>query len=350
LQRSRTTLSEVPLTAGGGIARLALSRAVASGINRGPILHAAGLAASVVDDSMVRMSVGCQVAVLKIVADALHDDLLGFHLGKVFDLRDIGLLYYVLASSASLREALTRAERYSTVTNEGIQVRCRPGGELGIRVGYIGVPRHADRHQMEFIMTALVRVCRHIADTHLRPVRISFVHPRCASSGELETFLGCRIDFAAGSDEIAFARKAGGAPLRGADSRLNEILIAFCEEVLARRLPRSGPIRVRVENAVAPLLPHGKAHVTDVARALGMSRRVLARQLAAEGLTFTRVLEEMRRDLAYQYLEDESLSVSRIAWLLGFGEVAAFTHAFKRWAGQSPTKARMEQRNGSGCS
>ncbi|MCD6070932.1 MAG: transcriptional regulator, partial [Microvirga sp.] len=57
----------------------------------------------------------------------------------------------------------------------------------------------------------------------------------------------------------------------------------------------------------------------------------MARRLAAENLTFAQVLDELRADLAGRYLDDPALSISHIAWLLGFQEASAFTHAFKRW-------------------
>ena len=78
--------------------------------------------------------------------------------------------------------------------------------------------------------------------------------------------------------------------------------------------------------------------VDDVARSLGMSERTLARKLADEGLNFTEILQQLRRDLAVRYLEDRKLHVSKIAWLLGFSEVSAFTHTFKRWTGKTPSQ------------
>jgi AraC-like DNA-binding protein len=102
-------------------------------------------------------------------------------------------------------------------------------------------------------------------------------------------------------------------------------------------------MRASVENVLAPLLPHGKAQAALVARTLGMSERTLARRLAAENLTFLGIREEMRHALARQYLADASLSISRIAWLLGFQEVSAFTRAFRSWTGQTPTQARSER-------
>ena len=80
--------------------------------------------------------------------------------------------------------------------------------------------------------------------------------------------------------------------------------------------------------------------VEDVARSLGMSKRTLARRLSDEGLNFTEILQQLRRDLAVRYLDDRKLHVSKIAWLLGFNEVSAFTHAFKRWTGKTPSQIR----------
>ena len=88
---------------------------------------------------------------------------------------------------------------------------------------------------------------------------------------------------------------------------------------------RPGTFRVGLENAIVPLLPHGKARVDEVARRLGMSTRTLARRVASEGLTFAGVLSELRADLAKRYLREEALPISQIAWLLGYQEVSAFT-------------------------
>jgi AraC-like DNA-binding protein len=84
--------------------------------------------------------------------------------------------------------------------------------------------------------------------------------------------------------------------------------------------------------------------VDDVARSLGMSKRTLARRLSDEGLNFTEVLQQLRRNLAVRYLDDPKLHISKIAWLLGFNEVSAFTHAFKRWTGKTPSQMRIGSR------
>jgi AraC-like DNA-binding protein len=54
------------------------------------------------------------------------------------------------------------------------------------------------------------------------------------------------------------------------------------------------------------------------------------------------VREALRRDLARQYLADPGVSISQMAWLLGYREVSAFTHAYKRWTGRTPRQARVD--------
>ena len=124
-----------------------------------------------------------------------------------------------------------------------------------------------------------------------------------------------------------------------ADPYFNNLL-KYCEPALTDRRGNESQLRTRVENAISSLLPHGRVAVDDLARSLGMSKRTLARRLSDEGLNFTEVLQQLRRDLAAQYLEDPKLLISKIAWLLGFNEVSAFTHAFKRWTGKTPSQMR----------
>ena len=73
-----------------------------------------------------------------------------------------------------------------------------------------------------------------------------------------------------------------------------------------------------------------------------MSQRTLARRLSSECLTFSGILDELKSDLASRYVREGDLAISEIAWLLGYREVSAFTHAFKRWTGETPRAVRAK--------
>ena len=124
-------------------------------------------------------------------------------------------------------------------------------------------------------------------------------------------------------DEVVFPVAVASMVIGSADTHLNELLTKYCEEALAHRAPARATLRSSVENAMAPLLPHGQANAVEIARRIGMSHRTLARRLAAEGLTFSEIAEELKGDLARHYLRDGDLPISQIAWLLGYREVSA---------------------------
>ena len=77
-----------------------------------------------------------------------------------------------------------------------------------------------------------------------------------------------------------------------------------------------------------------------IAEQLGMSERSFRRRLVEEGANFGEILDHLRHRLAIRYLDDEHVSLKQIAWLLGYSEIGAFNHAFKRWTGTSPGRAR----------
>ena len=82
------------------------------------------------------------------------------------------------------------------------------------------------------------------------------------------------------------------------------------------------------------------ARADVVAKKLGMSERTLARRLTEEGVTFIKVVQQLKATLARYYLEDETLPMSEIAWRLGFEEQSSFNHACKRWTGKTPSELR----------
>ena len=324
----------------GGITRFACEYAKERGIDVEALLQKSGLTLGQIEQPSVRLSVRSQIKFLELAARAFQDDFLGFHLAQKFELRAIGLLYYVLASSDTLDEALQRAARYSTIVNEGIVLKFRNGKESGIAFEYVGVARRTDRHQIEFWMTALVRICRQLTGRRLPASRVQVAHQRSGDTSEMSAFFGGDVMFGAPVDEVAFPESSTPVALVGADSYLNQMLVKYCEEALARRETNRSPFGLKVENAITLLLPHGKARVGEVARKLGVSQRTLARRLASEGQTFAGVLQSLRSDLAKRHLTDEGLSISQIAWLLGYQDVSAFTHAFKRWTGRAPGEVR----------
>lgn len=226
-------------SATGGIARLVCARLREAGVPLGPLLSRAGLTAEQIDDRKARLQVASQIRLLELAAEALHDDDLGFHLARDFDLREVGLLYYVLASSQTVAEALSKAERYSRIANEGISLRFGAKGETAITLRYVDVERRSDRQQIKFWLTSIVRLNRVLTNRRLVPSRVRVAHHRAATPAEVRSFLGCEIEYGSDVDEVAFPEAVRLMPVVSADPHLNELLVTYCEEALAHRRPGS---------------------------------------------------------------------------------------------------------------
>jgi AraC-like DNA-binding protein len=287
-----------------------------------------------------RVSVSIQIEFLELVSKATGDDWIGLTLAENFDLREMGMLYYVTGSSHRLGDALRRLERYARLGNEALVVRIHKGKVCRIGFSYAGVSRHLDRHQIELFASALLRMCRQFVGQRIKPLSASFLHHRQGDLRRVQSVFGCEVQFGARADEISFDAEVMDLPLVGHDPFLNELMLKDCEAALAVRTSSAGPLRTSVENIIGPLLPHGEAQAKTVAEVLGLSERTFARRLASEGLSFGEILDQLRRHLAARHLQEPDLKVSQIAWLLGFGQPSAFSHACRRWFGKAPVEYR----------
>ena len=197
--------------------RLAAKRLREAGINLEPLLRNAGLSVGQIDEQEARIGVASQIKFLELAAEALKDQLLGFRLARDGDLRLMGLLYYAAASSETLGDALARAQRYSSIANAGIALRCFGSSDFTIALRYTGISRHSDRHHMEFLVTTIIRICRVLTDRRLAPTAVRFIHRRLDKPSDMEKFFGCAIEFGADTDEIIFQGTVGHLHLVGAD-------------------------------------------------------------------------------------------------------------------------------------
>ena len=339
-------------TASGFAAKQAIAALRKRGIAADALLRRAGLSERALagDFDAHPMSALAQAKVLDFAAEAMEDSAFGLHLALLTDPRDAGILFYVASGAKNLGEALSLYARYCRIVNEAVrlQVTRTPAG-IAVEVEFVGVPRHEVRQNAEFGIAVVLKALREVAGRNVRPDRVAFAHPRNSNLREFEQFYGCPVEFGraahegASSDLLKFSNETLAIPLITADAKLLEALQPFCDMAAKERNTSAGTLRAAVENEVEKLLRHGKANARAVAKALAMSIRTLSRRLADEGTAYAEVVDQFRRSLALQYLKEPGMSLSQIAWLLGYEGSTSFNHAFKRWTGRSPSAARNQK-------
>jgi AraC-like DNA-binding protein len=343
-------LPEVLPTATGFAAREALAALRKRNIPAAPLLHRAGLSehelGEAADESnglSQRVSSIGQCKFLEYAAEAMDDSAFGLRLAGKIDPRDVGIYFYAGSASRDLGEALALFSRYCRIVNEAFRLTHGPD-DAAIEFEFIGLPRHASRHNMEYVVAAICAALRTMSGRKIAPAKVTFAHNRNSDVREFERFFCCPVEFGAPTTALQLSTDVLRLPLIAADPKLLRVLRPFCDAAAKERNVKPGTLRAGVEAEVEKLLPDGKAKAENVAKALALSTRTMARKLAEEGTNYGEVVDELRKSLAIQYLKDPGISLAQIAWLLGYEGATSFNHAFKRWTGQSPSADRSKER------
>jgi AraC-like DNA-binding protein len=335
-------------TTTGFAAREALAMLRQHNIATAPLLLRAGLSehalARAADESAGvarRVSAIGQCKFLDYAAEAMDDSAFGLHLARQIDPRDVGIYFYVGSAARDLGGALALFSRYCRIVNDAFRQKVTQGSDgVAIESEFMGLPRYTARHNMEFVVAGIRTALRTITGRNVTPTKVAFAHNRNSDVREFERFFGCPVEFGAPRTAFYISADALSLPLITADPKLLRVLRPYCDAAAKERNVKPGTLRSAVEAEVEKLLPHGKAKAETVAEALALSLRTLARRLAEEGTTYGEVVDQLRRSLATQYLNDPGMSLGQIAWLLGYEGSTSFNHAFKRWTGRSPSADR----------
>ena len=339
---SRSDVSQGPFLWTRGIAaRETLRYLEENEVDAEPLLGEAGLSRGQLSQQRGGISVAAQYRFLELAATAADDSLFGLHLAAEMDLRSAGILFSLGASSATVSEALENMARYAGTTSEAVVIELSRHKDATVVTMRPVAHGELRRQWSEFIALAFIRALRRLTGRDFAPLRMTFAHARNSDLREVHRLLRCPVEFAHATDSWVLPQSVMELPIVSEDSHLLQILTAHADDLLAERRTAAG-LQSMVENQLLSLLPGGKVQAAVVAQQLGISARSFTRHLAEEGTTFGEILDRLRNRLALRYLADERMSLQQIAWLLGYSELTAFNHAFKRWHGTSPGRARNQ--------
>ncbi len=161
-------------------------------------------------------------------------------------------------------------------------------------------------------------------------------------AGPYRDYFKCPVTFDCDEPRIALDGKIMDQPLPGASPDMaqynDQIVIQYLEQM------DKNDVVNRVRRHIIKDLASGTLSKQAVADKMHMSARNLQLKLAAENTTFQDTLDSTRKNLATGYMQQSHLSITEIAYLLGFSDASNFTRAFRRWYGASPRDYRIEHR------
>jgi len=274
-------------------------------------------------------------------AAATHvpDPAFGLRLGADTSVREWGLVGYAMAYSSTVGSALNRFAHYGRVVSDALVVRIDAERDAAwVRLDVEPALR-AFRPAVDARLAALLSACREMVNGPVTPLLVQLSYRQPADVKEYERFFGAPLEF--GSLASSFLLRSEDLARRVAVA--DETLVGYLETLADQKLASIGTersLRERVRRALWSELSERTPTLEGVARSLGVSARTLQRQLRQEGVTFAKLLAELRRELAPSLLRDGQHGVSEVAFLLGYEDPSAFRRAFQRWFGRSPRSFR----------
>jgi len=181
----------------------------------------------------------------------------------------------------------------------------------------------------------MVALGRDITGTDISPQRVELPVPQPKDTSEYRRYFGCAVEFDRPIARVSSKRESLNLPCKAPDPTL----VAYLDELAAIKMNPLEDREERMSDAVRrtlwSMLPGGRPDLWRTAAELEVSVRTLQRRLGEEGSSFSKVLDELRRDLSNELLADRSLSVAEVAFMLGYSEPSAFQRAYRRWWGVS---------------
>ncbi len=268
-------------------------------------------------------------------SEVIDDPCFGLKAAEVWHPSNLGALGYAMLASNTLRTSLERLVRYLDFLSDEAVMKLDQTKE-GLRLTLVLSPSNVDQSEQHDAALALILgMCRVNYIEDLAPVSVTLVHPKPSCSARFFELFGSPVLFEASFYSFTLPIEAMDKILPGSHPQLAELNDQIMIDYLAK-LDQDHIIH-KAKATIIDQLPSGSVTDETVAKALYMSSRKLQRQLNNAGTTFNTLLNEVRLDLAQKYLRERNTSMTEIAFLLGFSESSAFSRAFKRWTGVSPT-------------
>jgi AraC-like DNA-binding protein len=271
--------------------------------------------------------------------EIIDDPCFGLKAHKYWHPSYIHALGYAWLASHTLREALNRFVRYSRIVSEKAFLRLEEDSDGFTIVFSFEILGMRIPAQIDMGMAMLIHMCRLNYGEGLKPKTVKFLHPEPPSVAEYLALFKAPVKFLATRDSMTLSLADVDKYLIGANSQLARLNDQVMIEYLGK-LDKDNIIN-QVTAVIIDMLPSGGVTDEKVAEQLNMSGRSLQRRLKEVGTTFRTLLEGVRKDLASTYVRDPDIELVEVAFLLGFSDQSAFSRAFKRWTGNTPSESRM---------
>jgi AraC-like DNA-binding protein len=321
----------------------------ARGGDPGEVLRRAHLEMADLSDPERRVPLLRFLELLEICADVLGDPQFGLKFGVQYDPHHAGVVGNIALASRTVGEALETFGRYlPTMVDSAVFGMEKTDGMAFAYAYYLDPLMMSYQQKTDWTIGFVCNLIRHgLGDPRWMPTVALFPHlpPEGPEARrDRAALVGSEIRVGHPWAGVRFDAAILKQPMATADAMVERLMRHYGDLRLSALPEKKGEIE-QLRREIARLLVRGESSIEQLARCTGMSSRTLQRRLTEAGVNYSGLLNDVRKTLALNLLENKSLALGEIAFALGYSEVSAFNHAFRRWVGQSPGDYRRPRAN-----
>lgn len=265
----------------------------------------------------------------------------GFRLAQQVSLTSQTMLTFLLMSSETLGDGLEKIIKYQHLLSEDTQYRIEhTANECCFIFQNNSDPSLKIAQQNEYFALLVHQWLFSLLGQSWSINRIEFSHPQPQDIIEHHALLQCQLAFNAPTNRLFFDASLLELAIPFANTRMNQVHIQHAEHLIAQ-LQKSKLVNL-VLSLIGSNLANGDIYIDDIAKQCRLSERQLKAKLAAQGTSFTELLDKSRREQAAMLLTTTNNKIVDIGNTCGFSEPSAFNRAFKRWFAQTPSAYRRQ--------
>lgn len=314
--------------------------AAGAGLDAAALAAEAGLPPTCLGDPDLWLAYRDAAGLIETAAERARDPAFGIRMADSRRLSNLGVLGLLCRDVPTLRDVIDTLVRHAQLQNEALDLWLETSDDTATLHFQLEPDRTGRpfRQAVELAVGTTFQMLTQLAGPSWH-AQACFAHSAAPNLAPYRHVLGRAPTFGCEFNGIVLAAPDLDLPNRLADPAMARYYAQAIAEP-ARSQERRQADRVRA--TARALLPHGHCLIETVARTLGVSRRTLADHLAAEGTTFSDIVDDLRFELLDAYLRDGTKPLNEVATLLGFDVPSSFSRWHRARFGQSARRRALE--------
>jgi AraC-like DNA-binding protein len=308
------------------------------GVDVGDVLEAAGVRPDIFSDQENLIDYPAFARLLLECERQTHCDHVGLLIAQRTRLADFGIAGQAALLGETAGDGLLNFANHFARHNTAAVISMITTGSIVRLVYTIAARRMIDTRIFQLsALTSAFNVMQDLCGREFQPMVVTFACRGPSNLKPLHSHFRAPLRFDCDESALVFERHWLNRPLPPVDPRVRR-RIEF--EVRSQHASMLSNFPVIVRRILHRQLLVGECSMDHVAALLGMHRRTLDRHLQRHEVSYGKLLDSVKEDVARQLLRDTGLEVQQIAESLRYSSAANFATAFRRWTGSTPSQFR----------